>query len=114
VLSHWARDRQGKKLPIEQAIRSLSARPAATVGLNDRGILSVGRKADINIIDHAAVTLPRPTIRYDLPAGGRRLDQGASGYDATIVSGTVIAREGKATGALPGRLVRGAQDAPTG
>ncbi|HEY1708623.1 MAG TPA: amidohydrolase family protein [Rhizomicrobium sp.] len=114
VLSHWARDRKGAKLPIEQAIRSLSARPAATVGLNDRGILSVGRKADINVIDHAAVTLPRPMIRYDLPAGGRRLDQGASGYDATIVSGTIIAREDTPTGALPGRLVRGAQEVPAG
>jgi N-acyl-D-aspartate/D-glutamate deacylase len=112
VLSHWTRDRKGRQLTIERAIKALAADPAHTVGLDDRGILSVGRKADVNVIDHSAVMLPRPTIRYDLPAGGRRLDQGASGYDATIVSGTVIAREGVPTGALPGRLVRGAQASP--
>ena len=86
--------------------------PAATVGLNDRGVLSVGRKADINIIDHDKVLLPRPEVRYDLPAGGRRLFQAARGYEATIVSGAVIAREGEPTGALPGRLVRGPPAAP--
>jgi len=112
VLAHWTRDRRGKRLSIERAIKALSADPAATVGLNDRGILSVGRKADLNVIDHGAIVLPRPTVRYDLPAGGRRLDQGASGYDATIVNGTVISRQGVPTGALPGRLVRGARTAP--
>jgi N-acyl-D-aspartate/D-glutamate deacylase len=112
VLSHWTRDRKGKRMSVEHAIKALAADPAAAVGLNDRGILSVGRKADINVIDYGAVTLPRPTIRYDLPAGGRRLDQVATGYDATIVSGTIIARNGAPTGALPGRLVRGPRDAP--
>jgi N-acyl-D-amino-acid deacylase len=112
VLQHWTRDRDGKRLPIEQAIKSLTADPAATVGLNDRGVLSVGRKADVNVIDHAKVLLPRPQVHYDLPAGGRRLFQGAHGYDATIVSGQVISREGKTTNALPGRLVRGPQAAP--
>ena len=111
VLQHWTRDRDGKRLPIERAIKSLAADPAATVGLNDRGVLSVGRKADINVIDHGEVLLPRPEVHYDLPAGGRRLFQGARGYDATIVSGVVIAREGQPTGALPGRLVRGPRDA---
>jgi N-acyl-D-aspartate/D-glutamate deacylase len=112
VLQHWTRDRDGKQLPIERAIKSLTADPAATVGLGDRGILSVGRKADVNIIDHSKVTLEAPVVRYDLPAGGRRLFQGADGYDATIVAGQIISREGKATGALPGKLVRGQQAAP--
>ena len=112
VLSHWTRDRKGERMTLERAVKALAADPAEAVGLNDRGILSVGRKADINVIDYGAVTLPRPTIRYDLPAGGRRLDQAATGYDATIVSGTVIARHGVATGALPGRLVRGPREAP--
>jgi N-acyl-D-amino-acid deacylase len=112
VLSHWTRDRKGQRMSIERAIKSLAADPAAAVDLNDRGILSVGRKADINVIDYDAVMLPRPTIRYDLPAGGRRLDQAARGYDATIVSGTVISRGGAPTGALPGRLVRGPQTTP--
>jgi N-acyl-D-aspartate/D-glutamate deacylase len=107
VLQHWTRDRDGKRLPIQQAIKSLAADPAATVGLNDRGVLSVGRKADVNVIDHGEVLRPRPESHYDLPAGGRRLFQGARGYEATIVSGAVIAREGQPTGALPGRLVRG-------
>jgi N-acyl-D-aspartate/D-glutamate deacylase len=112
VLQHWARDRQGQRLSLEQAIKALTADPAATVGLNDRGVLAVGRKADLNLIDHARVHLPPPSINYDLPAGGRRLSQGAEGYVATIVSGEVIARDGSLTGALPGRLVRGPQNAP--
>ncbi len=112
VLSHWTRDRKGKRLSVERAIKALAADPASAVGLNDRGILSVGGKADINVIDYSAVALPRPTVRYDLPAGGRRLDQAASGYDATIVSGAVISRNGTPTGALPGRLVRGQQATP--
>jgi N-acyl-D-amino-acid deacylase len=107
VLQHWTRDRAGERLTVAQAVKSLTSDPATTVGLNDRGVLAVGRKADVNVIDLSEVLLERPQVRYDLPAGGRRLFQGARGYDATIVAGEVISREGKPTGALPGRLVRG-------
>ena len=112
VLQHWTRERDGTRMPIERAIQALTRDPAETVGLNDRGVLSVGRKADVNVIDHGRVTLNSPKVRYDLPAGGRRLYQEAAGYEATIVAGQVISREGQSTGALPGRLVRGAQAAP--
>ncbi|MDB5481418.1 MAG: hypothetical protein JWO83_2471 [Caulobacteraceae bacterium] len=112
VLQHWTRERDGTRMPIERAVQALTRDPAETVGLNDRGVLSVGRKADLNVIDHGRVTLHSPQVRYDLPAGGRRLYQDAAGYEATIVAGQVISREGQSTGALPGRLVRGAQAAP--
>ena len=112
VLQHWARDRAHGRLSIQTAIKALTLDPAMTVGLQDRGVLSVGRKADLNIIDHDKIMLPQPRVIYDLPAGGRRLFQGAQGYDATLVAGTVIARHGEATGALPGRLVRGPQGVP--
>jgi N-acyl-D-aspartate/D-glutamate deacylase len=112
VLQHWTRERDGTRMPIERAVQALTRDPAETVGLNDRGVLSVGRKADLNVIDHGRVTLHSPHVRYDLPAGGRRLYQDAAGYEATIVAGQVISREGQSTGALPGRLVRGAQAAP--
>lgn len=112
VLQHWTRDRKGQRLPIERAIKALTSEPAETVGLGDRGRLSIGRKADLNIIDHGKVLLHQPQIFRDLPAGGRRLFQRAEGYEATIVNGVVIARHGQHTGALPGRLVRGAQPAP--
>jgi N-acyl-D-amino-acid deacylase len=112
VLQHWTRERDGARMPIERAVQALTRDPAETVGLNDRGVLSVGRKADVNVIDHGRVTLHSPRVRYDLPAGGRRLYQDAAGYEATIVAGQVISREGESTGALPGRLVRGAQAAP--
>ena len=85
----------------------LTAKAARAVGLNDRGLLQVGKKADINVIDMNRLALPIPHIAHDLPAGGRRLDQAASGYDATIVSGAVIRRMDKGTGVFPGRLVRG-------
>jgi N-acyl-D-aspartate/D-glutamate deacylase len=91
------------------AIRALSRKTAEAVGLEDRGLIAPGYKADVNVIDFASLTLQRPEIRHDLPAGGRRVHQGARGYVATIVSGTVVSRNGATTGALPGRLVRGAR-----
>jgi N-acyl-D-aspartate/D-glutamate deacylase len=75
-------------------------------------LLREGYKADLNVIDYDRLRLHAPTVRYDLPAGGRRLDQGATGYAATIVSGQVISRDDQPTGLLPGRLVRGSQAAP--
>jgi N-acyl-D-aspartate/D-glutamate deacylase len=81
------------------------------VGLFDRGVIAPGMKADINVIDAASLGMALPHMQFDLPAGGRRMLQRASGYDATIVSGVPVYREGHATGALPGRLVRGPQGA---
>ena len=85
---------------------------ARAVGLNDRGVLAPGYRADLNVIDYDRLTLHAPEIAYDLPAGGKRLLQRASGYTATIVAGQVTYRDGVATDALPGRLLRGGQPAP--
>jgi N-acyl-D-aspartate/D-glutamate deacylase len=112
VLTHWTRDRSGAKLALPRAIRSLARDPAAAVGLNDRGIVRQGYKADLNVIDYDRLRLPAPIVVNDLPAGGKRLMQHASGYAATVVSGEIIRRNGEATGKLPGRLVRGAQGVP--
>jgi N-acyl-D-aspartate/D-glutamate deacylase len=71
-----------------------------------------GYRADLNVIDYQGLTLHAPEVAYDLPAGGRRLVQRASGYKATIVAGEITYRDGEATGVLPGRLIRGAQPAP--
>ncbi|MDZ4869460.1 MAG: amidohydrolase family protein [Alphaproteobacteria bacterium] len=112
MLTHWTRDRtRGAKLPLEWVIKAQSRDTAAAVGLHDRGLLKPGYKADLNVIDHARLTLHRPKVAYDLPAGGRRLVQYADGYEATVVSGAVTYRNGKATGALPGKLIRGAKSA---
>ena len=111
LLKHFVRDGKDHKLDLATAVHMLSAKAAHAVGLNDRGLLKVGMKADINVIDMERLTLPIPHIVHDLPAGGRRLDQAATGYDATIVSGAVIRRMDKGTEAFPGRLVRGAQSA---
>lgn len=108
LLTHWARDRhRGERLPLEYVIRKQANDTAQLFGLTDRGVISVGKKADVNIIDMDALTLHAPRMVFDLPAGGHRLVQGASGYDATIVSGTVTRRHGADTGARPGRVVRG-------
>jgi N-acyl-D-aspartate/D-glutamate deacylase len=112
VMQHWTRERQGRRLTLEQAVQSLTSDPARAVGLLDRGVLSVGRKADVNVIDHDQLRLDTPRVLYDLPAGGRRITQGARGYEALVVSGQVVSRRGEPTGALPGRLVRGPQAAP--
>jgi N-acyl-D-aspartate/D-glutamate deacylase len=108
LLSHWARDRhRGPKFSLEYVVRKQTLDTATLFGLSDRGVIAVGKKADFNVIDMDALNLELPRMVYDLPAGGRRLIQGASGYDATIVSGEVTRRHGVDTGARPGRLVRG-------
>ena len=111
-LTHWARDRKAGRFTLPQAVRELTSVPARIAGLGDRGRIAVGYKADLNVIDHAALRLHKPVITYDLPAGGRRLDQNADGYVATIVAGEVIAENGVPTDARPGKLVRGRQPVP--
>ena len=107
LIKHWARDRtRGPKFGLEWLVEAQTRRNARAMGLKDRGTLEPGMKADINLIDFQKLGLSTPTMTYDLPAGGRRLVQHASGYEATIVSGEVVTQRGKATGALPGRLVR--------
>ncbi|MBU9762922.1 amidohydrolase family protein [Mycobacterium sp. TNTM28] len=112
LLTHWVRDRAAGTLSIQDAIRELTSVPARVAGLADRGRIAVGYKADLNVIDPAALRLHRPVVAYDLPGGGRRLDQAADGYVATVVSGEIIAENGVPTSARPGRLVRGRQSAP--
>ena len=110
LLTHWTRDRtRGPKMPVEWAIKRLSRDNAAALGLQDRGLVRVGGKADINVIDYERLALHPPQVMYDLPTGGRRLVQKTDGYVATLVNGEIVHREGEATGALPGRLVRGAK-----
>ena len=114
MLTHWTRDRsRGERLPLEFIIQRQSKDTAEAVVLLDRGVLAPGYRADLNVIDYENLTLNAPDVIYDLPAGGRRLMQTATGYDMTIVKGEIIRRNGKATSARPGRLVRGAQSAPT-
>jgi N-acyl-D-amino-acid deacylase len=111
-LARWARDAaDGQRIAMPEAIAALTSRPADAVGLYDRGRLAVGAKADLNVIDMARLRLHRPSVARDLPAGGKRLRQGADGYVASIVSGQLTYRDGEPSGALPGRLVRGAQAA---
>jgi N-acyl-D-aspartate/D-glutamate deacylase len=107
TLTHWGRDRKDGRLPLPWLVRFLTRTPAEAVGLGDRGLVAPGMKADLVVLDFDAIGASRPQIHWDLPAGGRRFLQRASGYRATIVSGQVTYREGVATGALPGRLVRG-------
>jgi N-acyl-D-aspartate/D-glutamate deacylase len=110
MLSYWGRDRAGERLALPSLVKALTSANAEAVGLNDRGRIAVGRKADLNLIDFDRLRLHAPRAVYDLPAGGRRLTQDADGYVATLVSGEVTYREGEATGHLPGRLVRGRRD----
>jgi N-acyl-D-aspartate/D-glutamate deacylase len=113
LLTHWARDRKrGETLPVEFVVKRQSRDTAELVGFLDRGLLAPGMKADLNVIDFDGLKLTRPEMRYDLPAGGKRLIQKAEGYRYTIVSGEIVLEDGEPTGATPGKLVRGAQPAP--
>lgn len=113
MLTHWTRDRtRGDKLPVETVVKWHTHDTAQAVGLQDRGLLAPGYKADINIIDHGALRLHSPEMVRDLPADAGRLLQRVDGYRYTIVSGQITYRDGEWTGAKPGQLVRGAQSAP--
>jgi N-acyl-D-aspartate/D-glutamate deacylase len=109
-LSHWARDRRHGRLPVGWVVEQLTSRTARTVGLHDRGVVAEGMKADLNVIDFDRLRCEPPVMSYDLPSGGKRLVQRARGYEATVAAGDVTYREGEATGALPGRLVRGGRE----
>ena len=107
LIQHWGRDRKrGKKIPLEKLISMQTFETSRLLGITDRGVLKEGYKADINVIDFENLTLHEPEVLHDLPAGGRRLVQRASGYEYTIVSGQIAFKDGESTGALNGRLIR--------
>ena len=108
LLTHWARDRRrGERIPLEHVVRLQTGNTAAVYGFTDRGTLTVGKKGDVNVIDHDALRLHAPEMIFDLPGGGRRLTQRVDGYRYTVVSGEVTFEDGEPTGARPGVLVRG-------
>ncbi len=113
MLTHWVRDRKrGERVPLEWMVRKQTSETASLYGLNDRGLIKAGYKADINIIDFENLKILSPRMVYDLPTDARRLIQEAEGYRMTICSGEIIFENGKETGALPGKLIRGPQSAP--
>jgi len=112
MLTHWARDRaRGPRLSLEKVVSMQTRDTARLYGLNDRGVLAPGMKADLNLIDYDRLAIEAPEMAFDLPAQGRRMIQRARGYVATIVSGEVTFENGEATGAMPGKLIRGPQTA---
>ena len=102
VLMHW----RDKGFSIEELVRRQTSDTARAMGLRDRGVVAPGLLADLNIIALDELGLEAPRMLHDLPAGGKRLMQGARGYRATIKRGVVTYRDGVATGALPGKLLR--------
>jgi N-acyl-D-aspartate/D-glutamate deacylase len=112
LLAHWARDRASARFPVQYIVQRQARDTARAVGLEDRGVLAPGFRADVNVIDFDRLALRRPEMRFDLPGGGRRLLQRAEGYLHTFVHGEETYAGGEPTEALPGRLIRGAQPAP--
>jgi hypothetical protein len=110
LLTEWVRERG--LFSIEQAIHLLTQRPASLYGFADRGVLQPGKLADLNLIDLQALRIEPPHIARDLPAGGKRFLQGAQGYRYTIKSGQITYRDGRATEALPGRLLKRSELTP--
>ncbi|HET6811684.1 MAG TPA: amidohydrolase family protein [Acidimicrobiales bacterium] len=112
LLSYWGRDRERGRMDVAFLVSRQCRETAHAVGLDDRGVLAPGYRADLNVIDFEHLRVRRPEMRYDLPAGGKRLLQSAEGYLHTFVAGTEVYSSGQHTGALVGRLVRGPQPAP--
>src|ERR1043166_5827522 len=112
LLAHWGRDRAPGRFDLGYLVKRQTADTARAVGLHDRGVIAPDMKADLNVIDFERLKVKAPRMAFDLPAGGKRLLQGAEGYVATIVSGEIVYRDGEPTGTLPGKLVRGPQGAP--
>ncbi len=106
LLAYWARERSGGRLSLEEAVRLLTSGPARLYGLDDRGTVAPGRRADLNVIDPDRVGLRWPEVAHDLPAGAKRVVQRADGYAATVVGGQVVQRDGEDTGARPGAVIR--------
>jgi N-acyl-D-aspartate/D-glutamate deacylase len=110
MITHWARDRwRGPKLPIEFLVKKQTLDTASLYGLNDRGVIKPGFRADINIIDFDKLRVELPRLVFDMPNGSRRILAESTGYKYTIVKGEVTLKDGKLTGARPGRLVEGEQ-----
>jgi N-acyl-D-aspartate/D-glutamate deacylase len=106
-LTHWARDRsRGDRIPIEHMVAKMTSRSAQLYGFKDRGMIRPGMRADLNVIDLQRLSIAMPELRGDLPAGGERFLQGASGYIATLVRGHVVRENGIDSGLRPGRLAR--------
>lgn len=103
-LSHWVRGEGA--FTWAEAIHMLTGAPARVWGLERRGVLGAGACADIVVFDPAAVGCAAPTVLNDLPDGGPRLAQSATGIDATLVNGQVVTSGGQRTGATPGVLMR--------
>jgi len=104
LLTYWVRERQ--RWSIEEAVRRLTSDTADLFGITDRGRLTVGSFADVNVIDFDELHLPVPEYVYDFPNGAGRYIQGSSGYDYTLVNGQVYMDHGEHTGVLAGRLLR--------
>jgi N-acyl-D-aspartate/D-glutamate deacylase len=111
MLQHWVRDRNGRRISLEHAVKRQCRDTALLYGLSDRGVIAPGYLADINVIDFDALKLGKPWLAFDLPAGGKRLLQKAVGYAYTIKSGQVTFRNGEYQGVHPGKLIRGPQKA---
>jgi N-acyl-D-aspartate/D-glutamate deacylase len=110
LLTHWVRDRtRGPRLPLEVAVRRLTADTAGLYGLGDRGVIAAGRRADLNLLELEALRLLPPELVADLPAGATRIIQRSEGYVESIVAGETVVAGGALTDARPGALVRGAR-----
>jgi N-acyl-D-aspartate/D-glutamate deacylase len=108
MLEHWVKSRKrGARISLEQAIKRQCRDTALLYGLEDRGVIAPGYLADLNVIDMGTIKLGKPWLAFDLPAGGKRLLQKATGYVATIKTGVVTFRNGAWTGTTPGGLIRG-------
>ncbi|MFT5203227.1 MAG: N-acyl-D-amino-acid deacylase [Candidatus Aldehydirespiratoraceae bacterium] len=111
MLTHWTRDRtRGEQLPVELVVHKQTQATARTYGMMDRGVLAPGMLADVNVIDHALLTLRTPRMVHDLPAGGRRLLQDVAGYLYTVKAGEITVINDEVTNARPGRTLKATDD----
>jgi N-acyl-D-aspartate/D-glutamate deacylase len=113
MLTRWIKGRHGRSISLTEGIKMMTLDPAIAAGMLDRGIVKAGYKGDLNVINMDEITLYRPLLVKDMPAGAGRVVMPTTGYRATVVSGEITRLNDQETGRLPGRLIRGRQPAPT-
>lgn len=96
---------QTGQMTLERAVHRMTHEVATDWGLSDRGLIAVGRPADLVLFDPHTVSVGENTFRNDFPGEANRYVREGRGYGAVMINGEIVLRDGQYTEARPGRIV---------